>query len=219
MHKARLKALRPFVTFDYDLRKPLSRYQKRKIKGYYDQLEARSTRYDQTYKPKSKKNLKVALKASGQKGRAWKAAQVRTLTENTKVSVKNGKLILSDKDVGKQTVFILDMGILLEEGADSACRDANVPRKLPNKEGEKVRFRYQILTGGHPYNGFFQSYKLLIEELDMIMDMDDGGSGQSLQFSTISIAIHDMGKRPDKQKYAQELSKRRAKPKKKKPKR
>jgi hypothetical protein len=65
IHKARMKKIRKFVDFDYDLRKPLSDYEKRKIKTYYDAIDALTARPHYEYRPRRSDHLKKA-KAYGQ---------------------------------------------------------------------------------------------------------------------------------------------------------
>lgn len=48
----RLKEIRRFVSFDYDLRKPLSQYAQRKIKTYHDEITALTNRPYQVYRPR-----------------------------------------------------------------------------------------------------------------------------------------------------------------------
>ena len=60
IHAQRLRAIRPFVNFNFDLRSELTPYQKQKIKTYYDEIDALTARPYQTYKSKSKQRLKKA---------------------------------------------------------------------------------------------------------------------------------------------------------------
>lgn len=50
--KQRLKEIRKFVDFDYDLRKPLTPYAQRKIKKYHDEISALTNRPYQVYRPR-----------------------------------------------------------------------------------------------------------------------------------------------------------------------
>lgn len=56
----RLKAIRPFVSFNYDLRKPLSEYAQRKIKKYHDEITALTNRPYQVYRPRLRDHLEQA---------------------------------------------------------------------------------------------------------------------------------------------------------------
>ena len=60
IHAQRLKRIRPFINFDYDLRKPLSKYEKQKIKTYFDEIDALTARPYHAYRPRSKDHLKKA---------------------------------------------------------------------------------------------------------------------------------------------------------------
>lgn len=51
--KTRLKEIRKFVDFDYDLRKPLTPYAQRKIKKYHDEISALTNRPYQVFRPRS----------------------------------------------------------------------------------------------------------------------------------------------------------------------
>lgn len=52
--KRRLKEIRKFVDFDYDLRKPLTPYAQRKIKKYHDEIAALTNRPYQVFRARSK---------------------------------------------------------------------------------------------------------------------------------------------------------------------
>jgi hypothetical protein len=56
----RLKEIRRFVSFDYDLRKPLSKYAQRKIKAYHDEITALTNRPYQVYRPRRADHLAEA---------------------------------------------------------------------------------------------------------------------------------------------------------------
>src|SRR4051812_16427516 len=56
----RLKEIRRFVEFDYDLRKPLTKSAKSKIKRYHDEITALTNRPYQVFRPRSKQHLREA---------------------------------------------------------------------------------------------------------------------------------------------------------------
>lgn len=60
LHSERLKQIRPYVDFNYDLRKPLSRAAKRKIKLYSDEVSALTNRPYQVYRPRRADHLEEA---------------------------------------------------------------------------------------------------------------------------------------------------------------
>jgi hypothetical protein len=57
IHAQRLKEIRRFVDFNYDLRKPLTSSQKRKIKTYHDEISALTNRPYQVYRARSRTHL------------------------------------------------------------------------------------------------------------------------------------------------------------------
>lgn len=60
IHAQRLKDIRPFINFDYDLRKPLTKYQKSRIREYWREIDALTARPYQVYRPRTKAHLKKA---------------------------------------------------------------------------------------------------------------------------------------------------------------
>jgi ribosome modulation factor len=62
IHAERLKQIRRFVNFDYDLRKPLSSAAKKKVKRYHDEITALTNRPYQVYRARDPNNLKKAQK-------------------------------------------------------------------------------------------------------------------------------------------------------------
>lgn len=56
----RLKEIRRFVGFDYDLRKPLNKSAQRKIKKYHDEIRALTNRPYQVFRPRSTEHLAQA---------------------------------------------------------------------------------------------------------------------------------------------------------------
>ena len=60
IHAQRLKDIRSFVDFDFDLRKPLTRYQKSKIRTYHKEIDALTARPYYDYRPRDKDRLKKA---------------------------------------------------------------------------------------------------------------------------------------------------------------
>lgn len=60
--KQRLKEIRRFVDFDYDLRKPLTPAAQRKIKRYHDEISALTNRPYQVFRPRTKAHRLQAQK-------------------------------------------------------------------------------------------------------------------------------------------------------------
>lgn len=125
IHAQRLKAIRPFIDFNYDLRKPLSNYQKRKIKEYYDEINALTARPYYVYRPhKSERLAKAQQYAQHEKQlKGLKVAFIPTNgIEKPKISFnKSGDLIAETKHV--KTEFIPFDPDLLIDDPESYTRD------------------------------------------------------------------------------------------------
>lgn len=57
-YSAKLKSIRSFVTFDYDLRKPLTKAAKRKINRYYQHIDALQARANKIYRSSNKERVR-----------------------------------------------------------------------------------------------------------------------------------------------------------------
>jgi len=105
IHATRLKSIRPYVSFDYDLRKPLTRYAKQKIKKYFDLVQSLTARPNQIYRPRSPQRLKPVQRF---------AQHNTTLSELTvafvptpvpvRIEVKNGAVMMRGEHVITQNV-------------------------------------------------------------------------------------------------------------------
>lgn len=96
-----MKTIRPFVNFNYDLRKELNPNQKRRISLYFNKL-APLLDYDiQVYRPRKKKNIETAINSlpydipkTGLKA----IPIIKNNPQNGKIRIgKNGLLIKNDK--------------------------------------------------------------------------------------------------------------------------
>lgn len=108
-YRDRLKAIRPFVAFNYDLRQKLTPAQKAKITRYYNALEPiLSTSADiHVYRPRSNEGKKAAAKImptfSGMKElRAFPIPKPRG--QKTRVKVRNGKPIIETAHVKSEFI-------------------------------------------------------------------------------------------------------------------
>jgi len=100
-YKEKLKDLRGFVDFDYDLRKPLSPYQKRKISRYHAALAELKARPNYVYRPRRADHLEKAQSfAQHPKGFKFRVAFIPTAGDEIPeirfgkrgaISVKTGK--------------------------------------------------------------------------------------------------------------------------------
>lgn len=66
IHKQRLKAIRPFVNFNYPLNAELKPHEKRKIKKYYDEIARLRSRPHVIYRPRSRKAFIAGCEYAGQ---------------------------------------------------------------------------------------------------------------------------------------------------------
>lgn len=108
IHAKRLKAIRSYVNFNYDLRKPLTKYQKRKIKLYFDEIDALTARPFHVYRTKNKDHLKKAQEfAQHEKSLpGLKVAFIPTNgTDKPKIRFnKSGELVAETKHI--RTLFL-----------------------------------------------------------------------------------------------------------------
>lgn len=108
IHAQRLKAIRSFVNFDYDLRKPLTSSQKRTIKKYHDAIDKLQSRPNKIYRPRNTANKKESQRfAQHPKGLGGiKVAFIPTANEKAKVTFgKDGRLILKTDHVATQDII------------------------------------------------------------------------------------------------------------------
>lgn len=113
IHALRLKAIRPYVKFNYDLRKPLSNYAKRKIKSYYDEYLALTARPNHIYRARNPRNLKAVQTYSGHAlYNGWKVAFVPTADPKAQIRVKNGVVTVKEQYVNTK-FLVFDQNELL----------------------------------------------------------------------------------------------------------
>lgn len=80
-----LKAIRPFVNFNYDLTKPLAPASKGKIRRYFEHLEALSARDNQIYRARKKSNLRRVQEAAQNEMGAFPDFKVAFVPKNKNV--------------------------------------------------------------------------------------------------------------------------------------
>jgi hypothetical protein len=127
IHAQRLKAIRPFIDFNYDLRKPLSKYQKAKIKTYYDEIDQLTARPYHAYRPRKSERLKKAQQFA-QHEKQLKGLKVAFIPTNgiekPKITFnKAGDLIAETKHV--RTEFIPFDPELLIDSPRRICESVN----------------------------------------------------------------------------------------------
>ena len=161
-----MRAIRPFVKFNYDLRKKLSPQQKSKITRYFNYLSESRNDNSEIYRPRNPRNLQIAKEYANVKGSEWKAIPLKKSIDGAAVGIKNGKITFDAGPLGYSRIYLLDQLLLATDGADAACTDAGVPKTIKKNQ------RYMILTGGNDFNGTFKKYHQLIQN-DFSMGIDD----------------------------------------------
>jgi hypothetical protein len=104
----RMKELRPFVSWNVDLRKELSPSEKRRITTYYNRLIELRNRPHVVYRPRSEAGLKAARDHAGNKGKVlpgFKAIPIPASSPSaTRLSLRAGKIVVRSKNANR--VFI-----------------------------------------------------------------------------------------------------------------
>lgn len=117
IHGERLKAIRSFVKFNYNLNRKLTNYQKRKIKKYYDEIQTLTARPVQIYRGRDSKKLKAVQKYSRHSTnlRDLKVAFVPISGTQVKIKVtKSGKVTTETTHV-KNEFIEFDPFLLIED--------------------------------------------------------------------------------------------------------
>ena len=93
----RLKAIRPFVSFNYDLRKPLSSAAKAQITSYYEYIQKLTVRQHQVYRSTNEDNLRAVQRFAQHDPKRFKKLKVAFVpnagAERMKLSIdKDGRV-------------------------------------------------------------------------------------------------------------------------------
>lgn len=100
--KNMLKAIRPFVTFNYDLRRKISPQSIAKIKRYHKEFRAITYSSKRIYRPRRKDHLQAAIIKAGinPQFKQIKAIPLPTTDENAKVSIDTkGNILIKEKNI------------------------------------------------------------------------------------------------------------------------
>jgi len=102
IHGQRLKAIRSYINFDFDLRKPLTEYQKRKVREYYNEIDALTARPYYAYRPRIKNRLSKAQEFA-QHEKSLPGLKVAFIPTNgeakPKIRFRKGRFTISTKHV------------------------------------------------------------------------------------------------------------------------
>lgn len=125
-YSQRLKAIRTYVNFNYDLRKPLTSAAKAKINKYYDYIDKLTVRDHFVYRARSKKNLKTAQQYS-QQNTHYKDIKVAFVPKGTDARPrvkfdKRGEMTLVGDRVTRHAI-LFDKEDLIAADADGAAEE------------------------------------------------------------------------------------------------
>lgn len=139
IHAQRLKQIRVFVNFDFDLRKPLTKYQKSKIKKYHDEIDALTARPYQVYRPRNAERLSKAQQFAQHEKRlpGLKVAFIPTDGKKVRVRFSNDGEIAVSSDHVTTRVIDLDVYELLADPA------GHVESQIKNR----IEDSYTVLCG------------------------------------------------------------------------
>ena len=142
-YSAKLKALRGFVDFDYDLRRPLHSSQKRKINRYYNALEEIKARSNRVYRSRDRGRVVTAQKFGRNEFDNLPGFKVAFLESNNANPIerirfgKGGKLIVTRRYF-KMEFIEFDQRALIR----------NTEREIERALSEaKPAFSYRIAAG------------------------------------------------------------------------
>jgi hypothetical protein len=127
LHGDRLKQIRKFVNFDYDLRQPLTNTQKRKIKKYHDEIRALTNRPYQVYRARNADHLNEAQlwANNGRNLPGIKVAFIPTDGKNrVRLSFTNKGVVAATKHVRTHKVSLSIAGLLRDPVAHVNSRIA-----------------------------------------------------------------------------------------------
>lgn len=104
-----MKRLRPFVTFNYDVRanleKSLSRSQKAEITRYYNQLARALFGQYIIYRPKTRENINKARRISGMTLPKFRAFVIPSPTGAGRVKWRGGEVVIEKEGGFVRTIF------------------------------------------------------------------------------------------------------------------
>lgn len=138
IHIDRLKAIRPYVNFNYNINQikkgNLNSYDKRKIKEYYDELKELTSQPRYKYRPKSKQREKLAREFTGQSNRSgFKYILLPADEQNKKPKLKFNKDSLKIEFENVITGFIpIDKDLFIKDPRKAAQKAI---KQSPNANG------------------------------------------------------------------------------------
>ena len=142
IYSDRLKAIRSFVDFNYDLRKPLASGQKAKINRYFEALDRINARGNKVYRSANKARVRTVQQAGRngfEKLPGFKVGFYPTTKANpATLRFRNGQLKIQHRNFNEQVIFF-DMAALAVD------TDAEIERAL-NTANKKAKW-FRIMAG------------------------------------------------------------------------
>lgn len=125
-----LKEIRPYVSFNYDLRKELKPHERRKIKKYYDVLKELTSHPHQIYRPRNKKNLKKVQEYSRNPTnlKGLKVAIVPNHDDKLKIRIKGDKVIARSDHLEIDNLYFNMKNLAIDARAEVARVIAKRPK-------------------------------------------------------------------------------------------
>ncbi len=147
-YKDKMKELRGFVDFDYDLRKPLSPRSKGKIEKYWLQLNEAQGQAYRIYRPRNKSRLNKVKDATGFNLPGFKAVIIPSPDPKNpyKVKEKGGQIVFSNS-AGEKVFIKFNMPNLLKDA------DGEITKALNKAKGDRIA----IACGKFEYRQRFSS--------------------------------------------------------------
>ena len=163
IHRQRLKVIRRYVSFDYNLNQPLAPYKKRKIKRYYDHFKNYKNVHQHNYHPRNKVNKRDAyeLTQTPRDLTQVKSFPILTSGETVRVKRKKGKLHVITEYSDTEFIY-LDPWLLADDPVNYV--NAKIAESGP------AEF-YQIQTGPGFYPGDWHP-ELVAEKVKELLDND-----------------------------------------------
>lgn len=173
----RMRAIRPYVDFNYDLRRPLSSAAKAKITRYYEYIQKLTVRPHQVYRSSNDKNLKAVQRFSQHdtKHPALKVAFVPnagvermslTVTKDGKVRGKTGNIRVYEIPLDVELIA----GLVAEDQEQDDPEVNSVREYLQEiiDTGPEVQ-RYVIQAGEFEFPGAFAK-QFIVDEMLRVMN-------------------------------------------------
>ena len=140
LHSGRLRVIRPYVSFDYDLRRSLTAYQKKKIKKYFDKIQEILSRPGRLtiYRPRSRENRRAVARSQGLGSLTELKAVPVVLAEKPRIRVKKGDVTLETEHVVRRFIPLSAEKLVTDPQKEVDRAISTAPRAK----------RFSISTGG-----------------------------------------------------------------------